>query len=267
MQLEVEMKELHEKQVAWDAVMEKVAENRAKAPKKIKLDVGGKTFTTSKDTLLQHENTFFYAMLSSDQWKPDEDGVYFIDRDPSYFHHVMEHMRSGNTRLKGLDNYQILKVREEFDYYQIDLPFSPCAWNTDVGVKHISYAEEGNLVTRKQNGCGWDSNCISKYAVTQFKVEVVNDADIMIGFIKHSEFSEYGDNTEYDDPSASCLYVHDGTLWGGGKSGEDYASAIQVGQTIECSHEPTQETISFSVDGFCTTTNTTIIIKLLLLLL
>ena len=78
-------------------------------------------------------------MLNSDQCKPDEDGVYFVDRDPSYFHHVMEHMRSGNTPWNRLDNYQMLNVREEFDYHQVDLPSSPCMCNTDVGLKCISH--------------------------------------------------------------------------------------------------------------------------------
>lgn len=44
---------------------------------------------------MKYENSFFYAMIGSRKWKPDDDGVYFVDRDPSYFHYFMEYMRSG----------------------------------------------------------------------------------------------------------------------------------------------------------------------------
>jgi hypothetical protein len=229
-----------------------VAENRAKAPHKIKLDVGGKTFTTSKETLLQHENTFFYGMLSADQWEPDEDGFYFIDRDPSYFHHVMEYMRSGNVPLERLDHYQLLKVVEEFDYYQIPLPCFPCTWNTDVGTSAISYGEEGNVASKIKAGSGWDSNCVSKDPVTRFRVEVLhrgndNHGNIMIGFIARSAFSEYGSNLA----SAYFLRVNDGKIYGNGKNGVVYTCAIQVGQKIGCLYDANQETLSFSIDGVC----------------
>jgi hypothetical protein len=48
--------------------------NVVKAKQKIKLDIGGKLFTTSKTTLLSIEGTYFHAMLSSGSWQPDEDG-------------------------------------------------------------------------------------------------------------------------------------------------------------------------------------------------
>lgn len=49
---------------------------------KIKLNVGGKIFTTSKTTLLSVPGSYFHALLSSGKWLPDEDNEYFIDRSP-----------------------------------------------------------------------------------------------------------------------------------------------------------------------------------------
>lgn len=49
-------------------------ENAAKAKNKIKLEVGGQLFATSKSTLLRIPNTYFHAMLSNGKWQPDEDG-------------------------------------------------------------------------------------------------------------------------------------------------------------------------------------------------
>ena len=53
--------------------------NIAKAKEKIKLDIGGKLFTTSKTTLLSVPGTYFHAMLSSGKWQPDEDGNVVCD--------------------------------------------------------------------------------------------------------------------------------------------------------------------------------------------
>lgn len=40
----------------------------------IKLNVGGKKYETTKSSLLKYDNTFFTAMLSSGNWKPNAEG-------------------------------------------------------------------------------------------------------------------------------------------------------------------------------------------------
>jgi ABC-type Fe3+-citrate transport system substrate-binding protein len=69
---------LEEKEKKWKELEKMMEENAAKAKQKIKLDIGGKIFTTSKSTLMRYENTYFYAMLASGKWQPDEDGTLFI---------------------------------------------------------------------------------------------------------------------------------------------------------------------------------------------
>eukprot|EP01118_Nematostelium_gracile_P005841 TRINITY_DN1866_c1_g1_i1.p2 TRINITY_DN1866_c1_g1~~TRINITY_DN1866_c1_g1_i1.p2 ORF type:complete len:130 (-),score=21.90 TRINITY_DN1866_c1_g1_i1:522-911(-) len=59
------------------------------------LNVGGKRFSTSKSTLTSIEDTYFHAMLSSDKWKPNEDGEYFIDRNPKHFQRIIDYMKDG----------------------------------------------------------------------------------------------------------------------------------------------------------------------------
>src|SRR4051794_40995666 len=86
----------------------------------IKLDVGGQTFATSKTTLLAHENSFFYAMLSSGDWQPDEDGSYFIDRNPQLFPLILDFMRHDVIDLEGFSEKQLEAVRVEADYYRLD---------------------------------------------------------------------------------------------------------------------------------------------------
>jgi BTB/POZ domain-containing adapter for CUL3-mediated RhoA degradation protein len=122
LEMETEMKALDAKRAEWDALMKKANEHAAAAPRKIKLDIGGEKFTTTKDTLNKFKNSFFYAMIGSGKWSPDEDGCYFVDRDPTYFHHVMEYMRSGDTDFLTLGNKVLERVRQDFDFYQIAFP-------------------------------------------------------------------------------------------------------------------------------------------------
>jgi hypothetical protein len=107
------------KLVSLEAQMEK---NASSAKNKIRLDVGGKQFTTSKSSLLRLEGTYFHAMLSSGKWQPDEDGVYFIDRNPKHFDLILDFLRTGELSFKGLDEVAIEKLEKDLDYYMITLP-------------------------------------------------------------------------------------------------------------------------------------------------
>ena len=57
------------------------------------LNVGGTRFETRLETLTKHSNTFFTAMIEKDMQQ--EDGSYFIDRDPACFAHVLHLLRNG----------------------------------------------------------------------------------------------------------------------------------------------------------------------------
>jgi hypothetical protein len=72
--IEERLKILEEKEKNINLLEEKMRQSAEKAKQKIKFDVGGKIFSTSKTTLLQHQGTYFYALLGSDHWKPDKDG-------------------------------------------------------------------------------------------------------------------------------------------------------------------------------------------------
>ena len=67
--------ELEKKEKNWNELSSQMEKNCSEAKTKIKLDVGGKLFATTKSTLLRFENTYFHAMLASGHWKPDEDGT------------------------------------------------------------------------------------------------------------------------------------------------------------------------------------------------
>jgi hypothetical protein len=61
-------------------------------------------------------------MLSSGKWQPDEDGVYFIDRNPKHFDRILDYLRTGELTFEGLDDFAIRKLEKDLDYYMITLP-------------------------------------------------------------------------------------------------------------------------------------------------
>ena len=57
----------------------------------IRLNVGGKTFCTTIETLTKIPNSMLAAMFSGKYTTiKDETGSYFIDRDGRYFHYILK---------------------------------------------------------------------------------------------------------------------------------------------------------------------------------
>ena len=74
---------------------------------RIRLDVGGKIFSVSRQTLSSIPGTYFYALVSfPEKYRPLEDGTYFIDRNPEVFDRVLDYLRNGKLVFECLNDYQ-----------------------------------------------------------------------------------------------------------------------------------------------------------------
>ncbi|KAJ8974964.1 hypothetical protein NQ317_004801 [Molorchus minor] len=81
------------------------------------LNVGGKRFSTSRQTLTLIPDTFFTALLSGRiSSLRDEKGAIFIDRDPKIFCIILNYLRTREIELNGVD---IRTLRYETEYYNI----------------------------------------------------------------------------------------------------------------------------------------------------
>eukprot|EP01006_Ploeotia_vitrea_P053595 TRINITY_DN67802_c4_g2_i13.p1 TRINITY_DN67802_c4_g2~~TRINITY_DN67802_c4_g2_i13.p1 ORF type:complete len:297 (-),score=30.69 TRINITY_DN67802_c4_g2_i13:179-961(-) len=103
--------------------------------KRVSLCVGGQIFDTTEETLLKEKETFFWAMLRSGQWQPDDkdSGRYFINRSPQKFSVILDYLRDGEVW--NWDRFSVdetNKLREEFDFYQVPFPGAKplIYWNT-----------------------------------------------------------------------------------------------------------------------------------------
>ncbi|KAI1690816.1 BTB/POZ domain-containing protein [Ditylenchus destructor] len=85
----------------------------------IRLNVGGKVFQTTKDTLSQHPGSFLACLVGGDlPSEKDETGAYLIDRDPEHFRTILNYLRSPVLNLDG--NKQVMKeLLCEADFYNI----------------------------------------------------------------------------------------------------------------------------------------------------
>ncbi|KAI1078127.1 hypothetical protein F5B20DRAFT_243347 [Whalleya microplaca] len=98
-----------------------MASDLANEAKKVVLDVGGRRFHTTKDTL--GHSTFFLALLSG-RWEHSKqvDGSYFIDADPERFVDILAFLRRGTMPLywtpeRGHDYARYTRLLEEARFF------------------------------------------------------------------------------------------------------------------------------------------------------
>ena len=106
------------------AVVENVGKKYADQ-NKVTLNVGGTHFVTMRSTLLRFENTYFSALLGTEgRWKSEEeDGSYFLDRNPMGFDYVLDYMRDGDLKnFKVIKPEVLAKFKEHLEYLLLPLP-------------------------------------------------------------------------------------------------------------------------------------------------
>jgi len=61
-------------------------------------------------------------MIASGRWEPDDDGCYFIDRNPKHFNLILDYMRTKKLEVSSLNQKETEKIKSDFDYYQLPFP-------------------------------------------------------------------------------------------------------------------------------------------------
>ena len=85
----------------------------------IKLDVGGKRFTTSLSTLTREQDSMLAVMFNGrHELTSNSKGAYFIDRDGTHFRYVLNFLRDGEVCLPS-DHGVLVELLREADYYQL----------------------------------------------------------------------------------------------------------------------------------------------------
>ncbi|KAH7707985.1 BTB/POZ domain-containing protein KCTD17 [Aphelenchoides avenae] len=87
-------------------------------PNWIRLNVGGKVFQTSKQTLSRDPESFLAHLASENiPSQKDHSGAILVDRDPEYFQIILNYLRCGLLFLPA--NIVIDQLLNEADFYGI----------------------------------------------------------------------------------------------------------------------------------------------------
>eukprot|EP01006_Ploeotia_vitrea_P045424 TRINITY_DN66941_c0_g1_i1.p1 TRINITY_DN66941_c0_g1~~TRINITY_DN66941_c0_g1_i1.p1 ORF type:complete len:312 (+),score=48.19 TRINITY_DN66941_c0_g1_i1:56-991(+) len=136
--IQMEREQLEMEKEAFEALKRKHFQTTARSEKealkgneKVKLNVGGTVFETSKQTLTTEAGTFFHTMVNSGHWQPDENtGEFFIDRDPQFVGEILDYLRrgalDGNIPSLNEEAQQKMSMSDavllvsQIDFFQID---------------------------------------------------------------------------------------------------------------------------------------------------
>ena len=85
----------------------------------INLNIGGRRFTTSLQTLTKDPDSMLAAMFSGKfEVKPSEDGAFFIDRDGKHFRFILNYLRDGELIVPEGATF-LKELEAEAKFYQI----------------------------------------------------------------------------------------------------------------------------------------------------
>ena len=83
----------------------------------VKIDVGGRIFKTSLKTLRKESESVLASMFSEKfELKKEDDGSFFIDRDGTFFHHILDYLRDGKISEGILDDC-CSQMQKEAEFY------------------------------------------------------------------------------------------------------------------------------------------------------
>ncbi|KAI1702975.1 poly-adenylate binding protein, unique domain-containing protein [Ditylenchus destructor] len=86
----------------------------------VRLNVGGKVFQTTKDTLSRYPDSFLARLVNSGiPSDKDESGAYLIDADPEHFRTILNYLRRGQVTL---DSSKVIlgDLLREADFFNIE---------------------------------------------------------------------------------------------------------------------------------------------------
>jgi hypothetical protein len=103
----------------WDLLESEVKKviNLNRNKNLITLNIGGKKFTTFKETLLSCKHSVFERLIEMNHLNCENE--FFIDRSPKYFAILFEYIRSGNIDYTQYKDEELKLLREEAEYYNI----------------------------------------------------------------------------------------------------------------------------------------------------
>lgn len=244
---------LDAKEKQWNEVLTKAAVDAEAASAKVDLNVGGRVFAASRQTLMKREGSYFHALVSvPGRWSPCADGAFFIDRDPELFERIIASMRSGRpVRFDGLCEQRAEALRNELDYYQLrcDALAPQTRWDARRCSDHLTLSDDDRTAT-KTKGSGFNAAIAVPIEVESYRVQIRTrgaSGAIMVGYVKACDFDLAANNFQWN---GWFINASDGALYSGfGDDCRRYCGALFEGDIVEVFFDMVACTVSFSVNG------------------
>jgi hypothetical protein len=225
---------------------------KSKIGNKIKLNIGGKLFTTSLSTLTSEKNTFFTSMFGETfNTQPDDDGEFFIDRSPQYFQIILDYLRNPTKELdlSDLNEKQLKEFFYEVDFYSIkSLHFVPQKVNEILGIGDklsIKKLDTNKFRISKSNSGKWDAN-ITFSSCKKWKITCIQNCfSLAVGVIDKKLVNVNALNSF----NGYFIYSNGGTLYSkDGNNCDPYAKSFySSGQVSQITFEDGE--LKFSMNG------------------
>lgn len=104
------------KEKRYKSIDEKISEVLDKNKEIMKLNIGGKIFSTTKENLLKDQNSIFSIMIKED---PSVNELFF-DRNPRLFHTILNYIRLGKIDYSKFTKEDLLELYHEALFYEIE---------------------------------------------------------------------------------------------------------------------------------------------------
>jgi len=184
-----QIKTWDEKRKSWEEVERIMMENANKIKNKVKLNVGGKPFSTTKDTLLKYKGSYFEYMLTSSHPQFDEDGEFFIDRHPKYFGLILNYLREARLRESDLTTVDWKELQEEFEYFRVEVPYILKEVKLNVGGQQYSTTKD---ILLQHKGTYFESLLLSSPVIKkEYSIEGnFKYFDLILSFLKNGKLTE-----------------------------------------------------------------------------
>jgi len=87
---------------------------------RVKLNVGGQIFVTTRSTLMRYRDSMLASIVSGlFTMEKDPEGAFFIDRDPTNFRHILNFLRDGSVDVEGNTIAQNRALLREARFFQV----------------------------------------------------------------------------------------------------------------------------------------------------
>lgn len=107
---------------AWESEKKRIGKAHKFSSEKIRLDVGGRKFSTTRDTLTgaSAEGTALAAMFSGRHaLRTDKDGTVLIDRDGRAFKHILNYLRAPEAFQVPADEAEYQQLLSDAEFYRM----------------------------------------------------------------------------------------------------------------------------------------------------